>query len=79
MNELKQTVNDLTESVVSLRKVILVMLVVMVFLQFVITYQVMNSNQPYLNVDDSSTETANKEKVFGQDIAKDLPGVKSDL
>ena len=38
----------------------------------------MNSNQPYLNID-SSTETINNEKVFGQDIAKDLPGVKSDL
>ena len=79
VNEVKQTVSELTESVVSLRKIISVLLVVMVFLQLIIAYQVMNSNSAYSTGDDSSAETTNNEKVFIQDTTKDLPKVKSDL
>ena len=79
MNEVKQTVSELTESVVSLRKIISIMLVVMVFLQLIIAYQVMNSSSAYSNGGATSTETISNEKVFIQDSPEDLPKVKSDL
>ena len=79
MNEVKQTVSELTESIVSLRKIISIMLVLMVFLQLIIAYQIMNSNSAYSNGDDSSAETTTNEKVFIQDTPEDLPKVKSDL
>ncbi len=79
MNEVKQTVSELTESVVSLRKIISIMLVVMVFLQLIIAYQVMNSSSAYSNSDASSAEIINNEKVFIQDTSEDLPKGKSDL
>ena len=79
MNELKQTVNDLSESVVSLRKITLLLLGIMILLQFIIAYQMMSCYQDDVNNIDL---TADNEKILRQDtppINKDLPGAKMEL
>ena len=80
MAELKQTVNDLSDSIIALRKITLFLLVISVGLQFIVMYQTRMSYHVPNDVETNKDAILNHEDAtMSKPIKEDLPNAKSEL